>query len=76
MVIRAVFAGRQGTSELKILQKLATGKHALQSANHVLAMFQEIVLNDVVFGVFPYVTVCAKPVFGRGRVHDMINIIP
>ncbi|KAF8871645.1 hypothetical protein CPB85DRAFT_1238523, partial [Mucidula mucida] len=76
VVICAVFAGRQGTSELEILQKLATREHALQSANHVLAMFQEIVLNDVVFGIFPYVTVCAEPVFGRGRVHDMINIIP
>lgn len=77
VVLRVISSGAQNTSELEILRKLATGKHALSPFNHVLPMFQEIQFEDVVIGVFPFVTSSAMHVFeGRSSsVQDVIKVI-
>ncbi|KAK7029803.1 kinase-like domain-containing protein [Favolaschia claudopus] len=56
VAIKTICAGGQGQSQLRILRKLATGADAMRPTNHVLPMFEEIHLDDIVFGVFPYLT--------------------
>ncbi len=75
VVIRVVSAGKQGSSEIQILRQLATGKHILQPSNHVLPMFQEIDFDDIVFGIFPYVSACVLDIFDTGTAGEMINLI-
>ena len=77
VVIRAVCAGGQGKKELSILRKLTTGLDIAQPVNHVLPMFEEIHFDDMVFGVFPYIS--TSLVYGLAgpncSADDLINVI-
>jgi hypothetical protein len=53
VVIRVIVIGHEGMNHLKILNKIARGKAALHSTNHALPLFQQLVFEDIVFGVFP-----------------------
>ncbi|KAK7055194.1 kinase-like domain-containing protein [Favolaschia claudopus] len=78
VVIKTICAGSQGHSQLRILRKLATGAEAMRPSNHVLPMFEEIHLDDIVFGVFPFLSTPLDNRFFCTEVcsaGDMINLI-
>jgi hypothetical protein len=56
VVVRVLSVGGQGERSLKIQRQIATPPEALIRSNHALPMFREIVLQDIVFGIFPRVT--------------------
>jgi hypothetical protein len=43
-----------GLEELDILQQVPTGYRAFLGDNHCLPMLQTLVLEDITFGVFPF----------------------
>ena len=56
VLIRLISKGDQGHEDLDILQKVATGPLAFLGENHCLPMLQQLVLEDMTFGVFPAVS--------------------
>ncbi|KAF9063287.1 hypothetical protein BDP27DRAFT_1405833 [Rhodocollybia butyracea] len=56
VVVRVLSVGGQGERSLKIQRQVATPPEALMRSNHALPMFREIVLQDIVLGIYPRVT--------------------
>ncbi|KAK7019254.1 hypothetical protein R3P38DRAFT_2975644 [Favolaschia claudopus] len=78
VVIKTLCAGDGGKAQLRILRKLATTDAAMKPTNHVLTMFEEIHLDDIVFGVFPFLTTPLHPMFfcsSACSAADMLNLM-
>lgn len=58
--VRVLGAGGEGNSHVRAIRKLATGGESVKTNNHVLPLLQEILVEDVVLGVFPMVSVCMR----------------
>ncbi|KAJ3981769.1 hypothetical protein F5890DRAFT_1533666 [Lentinula detonsa] len=63
VVIRVLSVDGDGLRALKILRQVATAPEALNRSNHTLPLFREIVLEDIILGVFPRVTASLAEVF-------------
>ncbi|KAK6981336.1 hypothetical protein R3P38DRAFT_2578554, partial [Favolaschia claudopus] len=61
--IETICAGSERQNQLRILRKLATGANVMRPSNHVLPMFEEMHFDDIVFGVFPFLTTPLDPMF-------------
>jgi hypothetical protein len=46
--------GQRGLEELDVLQHVATGHRAFLGENHCMPMLRTLVLDDMTFGVFPF----------------------
>jgi hypothetical protein len=55
VLIRLIAKAGQGLEEFDILQHVATGHRAFLGDNHCLPMLRSLVLDDMIFGVFPFV---------------------
>jgi hypothetical protein len=78
VAIRVIAIGHEGRNHLKILRKIAKGKSALHSNNHALPMFQELVFEDIVFGIFPKVGARVFDMVGRwakNSVGDVLEMV-
>ncbi|KAF8523035.1 kinase-like domain-containing protein [Gautieria morchelliformis] len=53
MLIRLVVKGDDGLNHLAALRRLGTGDVAFRRDNHIVPMLREIVLDDMIFVVFP-----------------------
>jgi len=53
VLIRLISKGEQGLEELDVQQRVATGSLAFRGENHCLPMLQQLILEDMTFGVFP-----------------------
>ena len=53
MLIRLVAKGDEGLNHVTALRRLATGLVAFRGENHIVPMLREIVLDDMIFAVFP-----------------------
>lgn len=79
VVIRVLSVGGDGLRSLKILRQVATAPEALIRSNHTLPLFREIVLKDIILGVFPRVTASLTEVFVPSKMRfvaktDMMEI--
>ncbi|KAJ3729476.1 hypothetical protein C8R42DRAFT_166143 [Lentinula raphanica] len=79
VVIRVLSVDGDGLRPLKILRQIATAPEALNRSNHTLPLLREIVLEDIILGVFPRVTVSLAEVFVPSNVSyvaemDMLEI--
>ncbi|KIM71235.1 hypothetical protein PILCRDRAFT_17249 [Piloderma croceum F 1598] len=54
VLICLIAKGAQGLEELDILQHIATSHRAFVGDNHYLPILQTLMLEDMTFGVFPY----------------------
>jgi len=78
VIIRLIVAGGQGHDHHRILKKIATAPEVLRHDSHVLPMLQELVYQDLVFAIFPKVSVgmdesiCCWPKNSVGDILDMI----
>jgi hypothetical protein len=54
VLIRLIAKGGKGLEELDVLQHVATGHRAFLGDNHCLPMLRTLVLEDMTFGVFPF----------------------
>ncbi|KIM81815.1 hypothetical protein PILCRDRAFT_821171 [Piloderma croceum F 1598] len=54
VLIRLIAKAGQGLEEFDILQHVATGHRAFLGDNHCLPMLRSLVLDDMIFGVFPF----------------------
>jgi len=78
VVIRVIVIGDDGRHHLEILKKIAQGKAALHSTNHALPMFQQLVFEDIVFGVFPKIGAQVFDMVGRwakNSVGDVLEMV-
>ena len=78
VAIRVIAIGDEGRDHLKILKKIARGKPALHSTNHALPMFQQLVFEDIVFGVFPKIGARIFDMVGRwakNSVGDVLEMV-
>ncbi|TFK33304.1 kinase-like domain-containing protein, partial [Crucibulum laeve] len=53
VLVRILVVKNEGHRHLNILRKTSTGRNTFLSNNHCLPMLAEVVLEDIVFGVFP-----------------------
>jgi hypothetical protein len=53
VLIRLVVKGDDGMNHLVALRRLGTGDVAFRGENHIVPMLREIVLDDMIFVVFP-----------------------
>ncbi|KAJ4482547.1 hypothetical protein J3R30DRAFT_2188317 [Lentinula aciculospora] len=63
VVIRVLSVGGDGLHTLKIQRQISTAPEVLIRSNHTLPLFREIVLKDIILGVFPRVTASLAEVF-------------
>lgn len=78
VVIRVIVIGDEGKNHLKILNRIARGKAALHSTNHALPLFQQLVFEDIVFGVFPKIGARVFDIVGRwakNSVGDVLEMV-
>jgi hypothetical protein len=54
VLIRLIAKGGKGLEELDVLQYVATGHRAFLGDNHCLPMLRTLALEDMIFGVFPF----------------------
>ena len=54
VLIRLITRGGKGLEELDVLQHVAVGHRAFLGDNHCLPMLRTLVLEDMTFGVFPF----------------------
>ncbi|KZT41919.1 hypothetical protein SISSUDRAFT_1059029 [Sistotremastrum suecicum HHB10207 ss-3] len=54
VVIRLIQKGNDGAEHLNILRTLARGEATFHSTNHCVPLLHELLLGDMIFGVFPY----------------------
>ncbi|KAJ3894830.1 hypothetical protein GG344DRAFT_73681 [Lentinula edodes] len=74
VVIRVLSVGGDGLRSLKILRQVATAPEALIRSNHTLPLFREIVLKDIILGVFPRVTASLTEVFVPSKMRFVAEI--
>lgn len=78
VAIRVIAIGDEGGNHLKILKKIAMGKPALHSNNHAIPMFQQLVFEDIVFGIFPKIGARIFDMVGRwakNSVGDVLEMV-
>jgi hypothetical protein len=63
VVVRVLSVGGEGQRSLKILRQVATAPESLMRSNHSLPLFREIMLQDIVLGIFPRVTASLAEIF-------------
>jgi len=78
VAIRVIAIGNEGRNHLRILKKIARGKSALHSTNHALPMFQELIFEDIVFGISPKIGARIFDMVGRwakNSVGDVLEMV-
>ena len=53
MLIRLIAKGGEGLNHLTALRRLGTGLVAFRGENHIVPILREIILDDMIFAVFP-----------------------
>ncbi|KAI0757695.1 kinase-like domain-containing protein [Daedaleopsis nitida] len=78
VVLRILKVGEQGQQHLDVLRYLARGPLSLYSHNHALPLLQEIQVDDMTFGVFPYVGGAVRDAYScwpKNSVGDLVDMI-
>ncbi|OSD08292.1 hypothetical protein PYCCODRAFT_1472944 [Trametes coccinea BRFM310] len=77
-VARVIVIKNDGKQHLDILRKIAQGMPSLLTTNHVSPLWREVHLDDIVFGVFPFIGAsvqwCCEP-WLMNSVGDIIDMI-
>ncbi|KAI9069067.1 kinase-like protein [Trametes sanguinea] len=77
-VVRVIVIKDDGKRHLEILRKIAQGMPSLLTTNHVAPLWREVRLEDIVFGVFPFmgasVQWCCEP-WLMNSVGDVVDMI-
>jgi len=78
VVIRVAVIGNEGRQHLGILRKLARGTTCLLTENHVVPLWGEAQLEDIVFVISPYVGHSMDECYGgwpKNSVGDIVDMI-
>ncbi|KAI0757681.1 kinase-like domain-containing protein [Daedaleopsis nitida] len=78
VVIRIIKVGEQGQQHLDVLRYIARGPLSLYSHNHALPLLQEIQVDDMTFGVFPYAGGAMRDAYKfwpKNSVGDLVDMI-
>ncbi|KAI0757688.1 kinase-like domain-containing protein [Daedaleopsis nitida] len=78
VVLRILKVQREGQQHLDIIKYLARGPTSLYSHNHALSLLQEIQIEDITFGVFPFVGGAVQESYGswaKNSVGDVVDMI-
>ena len=77
-VLRVVVIGDEGQAHLDILRKLARGTRSLLTDSHIVPLWNEVLFEDIVFTVCPYVGYSMRGVYGewaKNSVGDIVDMI-
>ncbi|KAH9920663.1 kinase-like domain-containing protein [Fomitopsis serialis] len=78
VVIRVAAIGNEGKKHVEILRKLARGTISLMTNNHVVPLWKEVQLHDIIFVISPYVGYSMDQCYGRwanNSVGDIVDMI-
>jgi len=76
-IVRVIVTGREGHNHLRVLKRLATGRHSLFSNNLTLPILAQFQFEDII-GLFPKVDATMRNAYGfwaKNSVGDIIDIV-